>query len=87
MLDRERLLPEWIKTGLSIILASVSAYWAIRVDLAMTIKEVQFLQATAARHEAQIEKLRDTTAAQASKAVEQARQQAWPGAGGLAGMR
>lgn len=62
MLDRERVFPEWIKTGLSIMLASVSAYWAIRVDLAMTIKDVAFLQATAARHEVQIEKLRDAAA-------------------------
>lgn len=66
MLDRERVFPEWIKTGLSIILAAVSAYWAIRVDLAMTMKDVAFLQATAARHEAAIERLRDaaTQAAQ-----------------------
>lgn len=66
MLDRERVFPEWIKTGLSIIMAAVSAYWAIRVDLAMTMKDVAFLQATAARHEAAIEKLREvaTQAAQ-----------------------
>ena len=66
MLDRERVFPEWIKTGLSILLASVSAYWAIRVDLAMTIKDVAFLQATAQRHEAAIERLRDAAAANAA---------------------
>jgi hypothetical protein len=68
MLDRERVFPEWIKTGLSILLASVSAYWAIRVDLAMTIKDVSFLQATAARHEAAIEKLRESAALAAKQA-------------------
>lgn len=62
MLDRERVFPEWIKTGLSIILAAVSAYWAIRIDLALTMKDVAFLQATAARHEAAIEKLREAAA-------------------------
>lgn len=77
MLDRERTFPEWMKTGLSILLASVSAYWAIRVDLAMTIKDVAFLQATAARHEAQIEKLRDA-AAQAAATGQQGQA---PGAG------
>ena len=64
MLDRERVFPEWIKTGLSIVLAAVSAYWAIRIDLAMTMKDVAFLQATTARHEAAIEKLREVAAAQ-----------------------
>lgn len=66
MLDRERVFPEWIKTGLSIVLAAVSAYWAIRVDLAMTIKDVAFLQATAQRHETAIERLRDSAAAHAA---------------------
>lgn len=65
------MFPEWMKTGLSILLASVSAYWAIRVDLAMTIKDVAFLQATAARHEAQIEKLRDAAAQAAAVTMPQ----------------
>lgn len=68
MLDRERVIPEWIKTGASIVLAAVSAYWAIKVDLAMTIKDVSFLQATAARHEAAIEKLRESAALAAKQA-------------------
>lgn len=61
-------MPDWLRTGASIVLAAVSAYWAIRVDLAITIKDVAFLQATAARHEASIERLRDQAAAmQAAK--------------------
>ena len=59
MLDRERVLPEWLKTAASVIAAAVAAYWGIRIDLVGTMKDVSYLQDTARRHEVQIEKLRD----------------------------
>lgn len=67
MLDRERVVPEWIKTGLSIVMAAISAYWAIRVDLAMTMKDVAYLRETAQRHESAIERLRDAAAQQQAR--------------------
>jgi hypothetical protein len=85
MMDRERVFPEWIKTGLSIVMAAVSAYWGIRVDLAMTMKDVAYLQATAQRHEAAIERLRDGAAAQAAAAPVQSSGMGSMGAG--AGLR
>lgn len=51
-------MPDWIKTGASIVLAAGAAYLAIKVDLATTMKDVAYLQATVNRHEAVIEVLR-----------------------------
>ena len=66
-------MPEWVKTTASIILAAVSAYWAIRLDLAITIKDVAFLQATVVRHEAAIDKLRESAALKAAQSQSEAR--------------
>lgn len=53
-----------LKTAVSIFAAAAAAYGAIKVDLARTMGDVSYLQQTASRHEAAIDRLREIQAAQ-----------------------
>ena len=67
-------LMDLLKTGISIIAAAGAAYGAIKVDLARTMGDVSYLQQTASRHEAAIDRIREIQAAQTA-AREAARSQ------------
>lgn len=70
-------LVDLLKTAVSILAAAGAAYGAIKVDLARTMGDVAYLQQTAARHEASIDRLRDLQASQAAE--KQAAARSWPG--------
>lgn len=61
-------MPDWLKTAISIVLAAVSAYMAIKVDLTKAIQDLENVKQTSARHEAAIERLRDRAEAEAAAA-------------------
>lgn len=54
-----RPMPEWVKQAVTIVMAAGAAYMGIRLDLATIAANVATLKETTARHEAQIDRLRE----------------------------
>lgn len=52
-------MPEWVKQAVTIVMAAGAAYMGIRLDLAIIAANVATLKETMARHEAQIDRLRE----------------------------